>query len=68
MTILPALGAALKALLEVPAHRSPFELGNGSISRVEWEKEFKLLTLNESAHLHVTGEAIYTDDIAAPRE
>lgn len=47
-----SLGAALKALLEVPAGRSPFELGNGSISRVEWEKEFKLLTLNETAHLH----------------
>ena len=24
-------------------------------------------TQHESAHLHVTGEAIYTDDIAAPR-
>jgi probable phosphoglycerate mutase len=47
-----SLSAALKSLLEVPAQRSPFELGNGSISRIEWNKEFKLLTLNETAHLH----------------
>jgi probable phosphoglycerate mutase len=47
-----SLSAALKSLLGVPAERSPFELGNGSISRIEWNKEFKLLTLNETAHLH----------------
>lgn len=47
-----SLSAAFKSLLEVPAGRSPFELGNGSISTVHWEKEFKLLTLNVTSHLH----------------
>jgi len=46
-----SLSAAFKSLLEVPAERNPFELRNGSISTVVWEKEFKLLTLNETAHL-----------------
>ena len=45
------LGAALKALLEIPAHRNPFALQNGSISRIEWRQEAKLLSLNETAHL-----------------
>ncbi len=47
-----SLSAAFKSLLEVPASRSPFELSNGSISTILWEQEFKLLTLNETAHLH----------------
>ncbi len=47
-----SLGAAFKSLLGVPPARSPFELGNGSISTVHWEAEFKLLTLNETTHLH----------------
>jgi len=47
-----SLSAAFKALLEIPASRTPFELGNGSISTIHWEKEFKLLTLNETGHLH----------------
>jgi len=47
-----SLGAAIKAVLEIPAAHSPFELRNGSISTAQWDKEFKLLTLNETAHLH----------------
>lgn len=47
-----SLGAALKELLAIPASRNPFELNNGSISTMVWEKEVKLLTLNETAHLH----------------
>ena len=47
-----SLAAALKALLEVPAERNPFSLGNGSISSIAWERDFKLLTLNEMSHLH----------------
>jgi broad specificity phosphatase PhoE len=46
-----SLSAAFKALLEIPATRNPFTLGNGSISTVVWEKDFKLLTLNETGHL-----------------
>jgi 2,3-bisphosphoglycerate-dependent phosphoglycerate mutase len=46
------LSAALKALLEIPAQRNPFALQNGSISRVQWRDEVKLLSLNETAHLH----------------
>ena len=45
------LGAALKALLEIPAERNPFALQNGSITRIDWEQEAKLLSLNETAHL-----------------
>ena len=45
------IGAALKALLEIPPQRNPFALQNGSISRVQWEQEAKLLSLNETAHL-----------------
>ena len=46
-----SLSAAFKALLEIPAERNPFSLGNGSISTVLWEKDFKLLALNETGHL-----------------
>jgi probable phosphoglycerate mutase len=47
-----SLSAAFKALLEIPAGRNPFELNNGSISTIAWEKDFKLLTLNDTSHLH----------------
>ncbi len=47
-----SLSAAFKSLLDIPASRTPFELGNGTISTIHWKKEFKLLTLNETAHLH----------------
>jgi probable phosphoglycerate mutase len=47
-----SLSAAFKALLEIPANRNPFALSNGSISTVVWEKDFKLMTLNETGHLH----------------
>jgi 2,3-bisphosphoglycerate-dependent phosphoglycerate mutase len=46
-----SLAAAFKALLEIPAPRNPFSLGNGSISIAVWEKEFRLLSLNERGHL-----------------
>lgn len=45
------LTAAFKALLGIPAERSPFALSNASISRVGWEKAFQLLSLNETGHL-----------------
>jgi broad specificity phosphatase PhoE len=47
-----SLSAAFKSLLEIPAQHNPFALSNGSISAVEWEKDFKLLSLNETGHLH----------------
>ncbi len=46
-----SLSAAFKALLGIPAEHNPFALFNGSISTVVWDKDFKLLTLNETAHL-----------------
>jgi probable phosphoglycerate mutase len=49
-----SLSAAFKALLQIPAERNPFSLGNGSISTVVWEKDFRLLSLNETCHLHGT--------------
>ena len=45
------LGAAFKALLEIPARKNPFLLQNGSISRLEWRQEVRLLSLNETGHL-----------------
>jgi 2,3-bisphosphoglycerate-dependent phosphoglycerate mutase len=46
-----SLSAAFKALLDIPAARNPFSLNNGSISTVGWEKDFRLLSLNERGHL-----------------
>jgi probable phosphoglycerate mutase len=46
-----SLSAAFKALLGIHPGRNPFTLANGSISTVLWEKDFKLLSLNETAHL-----------------
>ena len=46
-----SLSAAFKELLDIPARHNPFALFNGSISTVVWDKDFKLLTLNETAHL-----------------
>jgi broad specificity phosphatase PhoE len=52
-----SLAGAFKALLDIPAQRNPFSLANGSISTLLWDSEAKLLTLNETAHLHgaITG-------------
>lgn len=47
-----SLAAAFKALLGVPAERNPFNFYNGSISRIAWEKEVKLVTFNQLEHLH----------------
>ncbi len=45
------LSAAFKVLLEIPAERNPFSLQNGSISKLAWDQQVKLLTLNETGHL-----------------
>ncbi|HTU26526.1 MAG TPA: histidine phosphatase family protein, partial [Pirellulales bacterium] len=47
-----SLSAGLKVLLEIPAQRNPFTLGNGSITTVVWDREIKLMTLNVTDHLH----------------
>ena len=48
-----SLSGAIKGLLEIPAHRNPFELQNGSITRVVWsDRGIKLLSLNDVSHLH----------------
>ena len=47
-----SLSAGFKALLEIPAHRNPFTLGNGSISKLAWEHDVKLLALNLIDHLN----------------
>ena len=51
--------AAFKALLGVPAERSPFMLSNASISRVGWEKAFQLLSLNETGHLRQLDASLF---------
>ncbi len=45
------LGAALKSLLGIPADRNPFGFFNASISRLRWDANIKLVTLNETEHL-----------------
>lgn len=45
------LGAALKSLLGIPADRNPFGFFNAAISRIRWESQVKLVTLNETEHL-----------------
>ena len=45
------LSAALKVLLEIPAKLNPFSFYNGSISKLQWDGQVKLLTLNQIDHL-----------------
>jgi 2,3-bisphosphoglycerate-dependent phosphoglycerate mutase len=45
------LAAALKAMLEVPPQRNPFSFFNASISKLAWDGQVKLLTLNQIEHL-----------------
>jgi broad specificity phosphatase PhoE len=48
-----SLSGAFKALLEIPAQRNPFELQNGSITRILWtDRSIKMLSLNDVSHLH----------------
>lgn len=47
--------SAFKALLGISAERNPFSLYNASISQVNWSKQFKLLTLNDTRHLAAAG-------------
>lgn len=53
------LSAALKFLLDIPAHRHPFRVENGSISRIEWSDDHgvKVLSINETHHLRHVGLA-----------
>ncbi|MGE0607762.1 MAG: histidine phosphatase family protein [Pirellulales bacterium] len=45
------LSAALKSLLEIPAELNPFSFFNGSLSKLSWQSQIKLLTLNQIDHL-----------------
>jgi broad specificity phosphatase PhoE len=45
------LSAAFKVLLNIPAERNPFSLENGSISKIAWDRDVKLLWLNQTHHL-----------------
>jgi broad specificity phosphatase PhoE len=45
------LAGALKSLLSVPAELNPFSFCNASISRLAWEKQVKVLSINEIEHL-----------------
>ncbi|HVX61039.1 MAG TPA: histidine phosphatase family protein [Pirellulales bacterium] len=49
------LAGAFKALLRIPPELNPFMLYNGSISRIEWETQIKLMTLNQTDHLRLAG-------------
>ena len=45
------LAAALKSLLAIPAEMNPFAFYNASISRLAWDKQVKVLSINELDHL-----------------
>jgi 2,3-bisphosphoglycerate-dependent phosphoglycerate mutase len=49
------LAAALKSLLGIPAQINPFSFYNASISRLAWDRQIKLLTLNQLDHLKSAG-------------
>lgn len=51
------LTAALKSLLDIPAERRPFSLYNAALTRANWQKEFLLLSLNETHHLREINDA-----------
>jgi broad specificity phosphatase PhoE len=48
------VAAALKAAIAVPLERNPFQLLNASISRLSWDGQYRLLSLNEVSHLDGT--------------
>lgn len=54
------LAAAFKGLLRIPAELNPFSLSNGSISRLAWQDQPRLLTLNATDHLHEDGARLPT--------
>ncbi len=59
------LSASFKALLGVPAERTPFSLYNASINQVRWDDQFRLVTLNQTDHLkNITAEPLSTGDLA----
>ncbi len=45
------LAGALKSLLSVPVELNPFAFYNASISRLAWDKQVKVLSINEIDHL-----------------
>src|SRR5262245_23356315 len=45
------MAAALKSLLQVSAELNPFAFYNASISRLAWDKQLKVLTINQLDHL-----------------
>ncbi|MGD9723886.1 MAG: histidine phosphatase family protein [Pirellulales bacterium] len=47
-----SLSAGLKALLQIPAEHNPFTFANGSISTLDWGSDVKLVSLNQTNHLH----------------
>ncbi len=52
------LTAAMKSLLEIPAHFNPFSLYNASISKLTWAgpvEQIRLMTLNQIDHLRAAG-------------
>ncbi len=51
------LAAAIKDLLRIPPALNPFQLYNGSVSKLSWHDRVQLLTLNETSHLlNIDGE------------
>ncbi|MEX2185261.1 MAG: histidine phosphatase family protein [Pirellulales bacterium] len=55
------LTAALKSLLEIPIHRGPFHFYNAAVTRIVWNHEVTIDSLNETQHLREVGQGGYGD-------
>jgi probable phosphoglycerate mutase len=55
------LTAALKSLLEIPAHRGPFHFYNAAVTRLIWNDEPIIDVLNETEHLRELGKGGFGD-------
>lgn len=47
------LAAALKGLLGIPAERNPFSFYNAAINTLRWDRQVKVLQLNQTDHLRL---------------
>lgn len=57
------LGAALKALLQIPAELNPFRFYNTGLNTLAWNGQIKLLRLNDAEHLRSLGQEMSMGDL-----
>ena len=57
------LGAALKALLKIPAELNPFRFFNTGWNALAWDSQVRLIKLNDAWHLRSLGEDLTMGDL-----